>query len=430
LITAHTATQAAAVFVKRKIDDLVDELNDPVVIADSMHFDQAGVYKLITSESEPSKIKLQIGLKDWGVIEKPFLAYYGRVHVDDILQWWNDHNNALFSKNLRLFRFSSDVNDALSKTLATDPQYFWYFNNGITVICDSITKAAVGAPHRLIGLFTCEGANIVNGAQTVGTIGNSGGIKKISPNAVATQEDPESWVQVRIISLEQCPPDFSRAITRAANLQNAVGNREFAAMDPVQHRLATDFALDKRRYAYKQGESDPTGEEGCDIVEATQALACAHSAALAVQVKREIGALWANTDAAPYIDLFNDSLSATKVWRSVLIMRAVDQELQNLKKSTAFSADFIAVHLNRLILHLVFNDNALRHDTANEADCILATRTATQKIFPRVATYIEQHHPDNYLASFSKNLSKCEQLVNVLLGNAIPNTGKQGTLFD
>ena len=354
------------------------------------------------------------------------------MHVDDVLQWWNDHNNALFTKNLRLFRFSSDVNDALSKTLATDPQYFWYFNNGITVICDSITRAAVGSPQRLIGLFTCEGANIVNGAQTVGTIGNNGGIKKNS-NAGQGDDPPESWVQVRIISLERCPPDFHRAITRAANLQNAVGNREFAAMDPMQHRLAMDFALDKRRYAYKQGESDPTGDEGCDIVEATQALACAHSTALAVQVKREIGALWANTEAPPYTDLFNDGLSATKVWRSVLIMRAVDQELQKLKKTSAFSADFIAVHLNRLILHLVFNDSALRalrHDNSDEAECIAATRVATQAIFPRVASYIEHHHPDNYLASFSKNLTKCEKLTYALKGNVPPPDQKQGSLFD
>jgi hypothetical protein len=360
------------------------------------------------------------------------LAYYGRVHVDEVLQWWNDHNNTLFAKNLRLFRFSSDVNDALSRTLANDPHYFWYFNNGITVICDSITRAAVGSPNRLIGLFTCDGANIVNGAQTVGTIGNNGGIKKRANASMTQGDDPEAWVQVRIISLEQCPPDFHRAITRAANLQNAVGNREFAAMDPVQHRLAMDFALDKRRYAYKQGESDPAGDEGCDIVEATQALACAHSTALAVQVKREIGALWANTEAAPYIELFNEHLSATNVWRSVLMMRAVDQELQKLKKSGAFSADFIAVHLNRLILHLVFNDDSLRslrHDDADEAECIAASRAATQKIFPLVARYIAQHHPDNYLASFSKNLTKCEQLASVLKGNSPPPVEKQGSLF-
>jgi hypothetical protein len=428
LVTAHTATQPTDAFVKRKIDDLVVELNDPVQIADSIHLDQAGIYDLITSESRPQKINLQIALKEWGVIEKPFLAYYGRVHVDDIQQWWADHNNALFTQNLRLFRFSSDVNDALRRTLASEHQYFWYFNNGITVICDSIIRAAVGAPYRNLGLFACEGANIVNGAQTVGTIGDSGGAPKLKTSG-GMQEPQESWVQVRIISLEGCPPEFARQITRAANLQNAVGNREFAAMDPVQHRLATDFTLDKRRYVYKQGETDPKGDQGCDIVEATQALACAHSAALAVQVKREIGALWANTSAAPYIDLFNNELSGIRVWRSVLILRAVDEELQKLKQTKVYSADLIAVHLNRLILHLVFNDTrmrSLRHDSADEVQCIKVARQATADVFPRVAAYIQEKHPENYLASFSKNSSKCELLAKTLLGG---ETSKQGSLF-
>jgi hypothetical protein len=429
IITAHTGVQPIAPFVKRKIDDLLEELNDTVQIADNINFDQAGIYGLITSESRPQKIKLQISLKDWGVIERPFLAYYGRVHVTEISQWWTEHGNALFTENLRLFYFNSDVNDALSRTLSSQPENFWYFNNGITVICDTLSKAPVGSPGRLIGLFTCQGTNIVNGAQTVGTIGNS--VVAAAPSGA--EEAEGSWVQVRIISLEKCPPDFARAITRAANLQNAVGNREFAAMDPVQHRLATDFALDKRRYVYKQGESDPKGEEGCDIVEATQALACASSIALTVQVKREIGALWADTNRAPYTDLFNDNLTSVSVWRAVLVMRAVDEELQRLKNSALFSADLIAVHLNRLLLHLVFQDEALRslrHDDADEAACLQAARDAAARIFPKMASYIEKAHPDNYLASLSKNLTKCDRLARVLLGTPIPvDSQPQGELF-
>jgi hypothetical protein len=432
LVTIHTATQPLSAHVKRKIDDLVSELNDGIPIAEASHYDQGGVYGLVTSESKPPKLKLQIGLKDWGVIEKPFLAYYGRVHVSEIQQWWTEYGNALFSQNLRLFYFSSDVNDALSRTLQQTPKYFWYFNNGITVICEKLTKAAVGSPGRLIGLFTCDGASIVNGAQTVGTIGTT---DSLAPDASALPQvdSPDSWVQVRIISLDKCPPEFSRAITRAANLQNAVGNREFAAMDPVQHRLAMDFALDKRKYVYKQGEPDPKGEDGCGIVEATQALACARSTALAVQVKREIGALWADTGREPYTELFNEYLTSTSLWRCVLVLRAVDEELRQLRRSELFSADLIGIHLNRLILHLVFLHEGVRpllRDSAEEQVCINAARSAARKIFPEVADYIEREHADNYLASFSKNLTKCDRLVRVLSGKQEPITGRvQGTLF-
>jgi hypothetical protein len=417
LVTAHTATQPTPPFALRKLEDLVEELNDPVPIAKAEHFDQAGVYGLVTAESRPPKITLQIGLNDWGQIARPFLAYYGRVHTRDVSKWWTEHENALFSQNLRLFYFSSDVNDALRKTLETDPESFWYFNNGITIICDSITKTLAGATENKFGAFTCEGVSVVNGAQTVGTIGSVNG--SVGKGSGHTDPDgPASWVQVRIISLENCPPEFARQITRAANLQNAVGNREFAAMDPRQHRLATEFALDKRTYAYKQGEADPKGNEGCSIVEATQALGCAHSSGLAVQVKREIGAVWADTEAPPYTDIFNDELSSTRVWRSVLIMRAVDDELQKLRSADYPRADMVAVHMNRIILHLVFQDPAVRaihHDHAPESDLIAVVRGSARSTFAKVSAYLESQHPSEYLASLSKNLSKCEELAQSLL---------------
>lgn len=427
LVTAHTATQGISPHVKRKIDDVIAELNDPVQTADGVHYDQAGIYGLITAESQPAKIKLQVGLKDWGTIQQPFLAYYGRIHISEIVQWWNDHGNALFTQNLRLFYPNSDVNDALTRTLEQHPEFFWYFNNGITIICDTIAKSPVGSPGRLVGVFNCDGASIVNGAQTVGTIGRIGSVP--SPADSPETDDTEAWVQVRLISLEKCPPEFSRSITRAANLQNAVGYREFAAMDPTQHRLAIEFALDKRTYAYKQGDIEPKGDEGCGIVEATQALSCAHSATLAVQVKREIGLIWADTNAAPYTELFNDKLTSIQVWRSVLVMRAVDEELHKLRSTDAPRADLVGIHLNRMILHLVFRDaevRALRHDNADQTKLIDAARKATHRVFNSVAAYIQENHEDDYLASLCKNSAKCEDLANELLAGG---GTKQGSLF-
>jgi hypothetical protein len=119
LITAHSAAQQISAHVKRKIADLIEELNDPLQIAEGAHYDQAGLYTLITSESKSNKIQLQIGLKDWGVIERPFVSYYGRVHVDEIAAWWRTYQNSLFIENLRFYYFNSDVNDALRHTLTT-----------------------------------------------------------------------------------------------------------------------------------------------------------------------------------------------------------------------------------------------------------------------------------------------------------------------
>lgn len=415
LATIHTGAQAIAPHVRRVIDTLIGELNDPVLIADHADIDQTGVYDLITAESRDPKIKLQAVLNDWGQIDHPFLAYYGRVGVDQIVEWWRDHRNKLFSQNLRLFYQNSSVNDALRRTLNEDSESFWYFNNGITIIADKVIKGLAGSPAHKFGNFTCEGASVVNGAQTVGTIGSASDLSS------GSEEGTESaaWVQVRLISLEKCPPDFGRKITRAANLQNAVGNREFAAMDPQQHRLAVEFALDRRRYVYKSGEPDPKGEEGCSIVEATQALACAHSARLAVDVKREIGSVWSDTDKPPYTDIFSENLSAQRVWKAVALMRAVEDEIQSLRVTNAPRADMVGTHMNRIILHLVFQDPVVRgrYQDQSELDVLLPiTRQAVRPAFEKVSQYLDTRHHGEYLASLCKNHAKCEELVAYLTG--------------
>jgi hypothetical protein len=406
MITAHTALQPIGTHVARVIDELAESLNNPVPIAEHIDFDQAGIYELITAESRDTKITIQAGLSEWGVIETPFLAYYGRIQLQQVLQWWNEHRNKLFSQNLRLFYQSSAVNEALRKTLVEDPASFWYFNNGITIIADKVVRGIAGAPAHMFGNFTCEGASVVNGAQTVGTVGNS-------LDAQGDEGEANAWVQVRLISLEKCPPGFGSKITRATNLQNSVGTREFAAMDPLQHRVATEFALDKRRYVYKSGESDPRGDDGCSIVEATQALGCAISIALAVQVKREIGQIWADTETAPYTEIFNDRVGSAQVWRAVLIMRAVDDELQRLKSSGLPRAEAVSAHMNRVILHLVHRDQKVLeriHAQASDKEIVDAAREAVDPIYRKVSAYLEQYHANDYLAVFCKNNAKCEDV--------------------
>jgi hypothetical protein len=405
IVTVHTAIQPISMHVARVIDELTESLNSPVPIAQHIDYDQAGVYRLITAESRDAKITIQAGLSEWGAIDKPFLAYYGQIQLQQVLQWWNEHRNKLFSQNLRLFYQNSAVNEALRKTIIEDPASFWYFNNGITIIADRVVKGIAGATANKFGNFTCEGASVVNGAQTVGTVGNS---------LVLQDDDENAWVQVRLISLEKCPPGFGSRITRAANLQNSVGTREFAAMDPLQHRIATEFALDKRRYVYKQGEADPRGDDGCSIVEATQAIGCAISVGLAVQVKKEIGQIWADTESTPYTEIFNDRLGSSQVWRAVLIMRAVDDKLHRLKSSGVPRAEAVSAHMNRVILHLVHSDPKVIERVEAQAvddDVVNAARTAVEPIYRKVSAYLEKYHENDYLAVFCKNVAKCEDVV-------------------
>jgi len=66
-------------------------------------------------------------LQDWGMLDKPCLAFYGKVAVEDIATW-SVKGNEPTSKNLRQFRGLTEVNEGITKTLSTTPESFWYFN--------------------------------------------------------------------------------------------------------------------------------------------------------------------------------------------------------------------------------------------------------------------------------------------------------------
>src|SRR5262249_40228468 len=149
-------------------------------------------------------------------------------------------------------------------------------NNGITVLCESLRKKPLGGNNNETGTFECNGASVVNGAQTVGTI-----VDAAKSNGAPQQQ---AKVLVRLVSLENCPEGFADEITRAANTQNRIEKRDFAALDPNQRRLRTELYLENQKeYAYQTGEQSPLGDSGCTLDEAALALACrASDVALAV----------------------------------------------------------------------------------------------------------------------------------------------------
>ncbi|NEO90249.1 MAG: hypothetical protein F6K56_08290 [Moorea sp. SIO3G5] len=100
----------------------------------------------------------------------PYEAYYGQINGSDVAKWWSKYNNKLFSKNIRNFIGDSEINEEIKKTLENQPELFWYFNNGITVLCQKLTKTN-HRKTRDTGNFYAEGISIVNGAQTIGCIG-------------------------------------------------------------------------------------------------------------------------------------------------------------------------------------------------------------------------------------------------------------------
>jgi AIPR protein len=413
---AHPGTDSLSIHVESDIEQFLEEMNDPVELFTCEAYNQGRLYSSVQDYAQRRAIDLTIPLQDWGHAREPFQSYYGNVEASAVAEWWTAHGRALFARNLRTYRGSTDVNGALSDTLKANPQNFWYFNNGITILCSSVTKAPKGASSRATALLDCSNVSIVNGAQTVGVIGSLAGL--LSTNL------QHARVALRIISLQGCPDGFDKQVARATNTQNRIEYRDFAALDPNQQRLANELYLDGIFYTYKTGDTAPPNALSCTIVDATVALACASSdLSLAVQAKREVGRLWQDIEKEPYTRLFNDRTTAIELWRAVQIMRAVEAALGTVPPPSSPRASLAAIHGNRLVLHRVFLDPRICkfRQPREDIDAILEiVPEVTDSVIKGICTILDRDYPNAYLASLFKNHEKCDHVAGLLTQQMTP----------
>jgi len=408
LVITYTGSQPLAEkHARRDIENLINSLNDPIELVTYQVLSQKELYNAAAGFAEGLPINLDILIRDWGQIDEPYLAYYGQLDAVDIASWWQAYSDRLFAPNLRKFLGSTEVNESIIATITDNPEKFWYFNNGITILCDKVEQKPIGKGSTKSGVFECKGVSIVNGAQTVGSIA-----KAFSTNPDKVRQ---ARVSTRLISLADCPEGFATEITRAANTQNKIERRDFVSLDPEQKRLKTDLLiLCDKEYVYKSGEQKPKEELGCDLEEATIALACANlDVELAVQAKRETGKLWENTEKPPYKLLFNSSLSAIRLWRSVEIFRAVESTLKGLQLDLDGRNRLIAIHGNRFILHRVFK--SLPIDKFDEKDLDFeelktSIKKETKSVLDNLIEIVNSSFADSYPANLFKNKTKCSKV--------------------
>lgn len=391
--------------VRGHMDDYVATLNVPTEVATFSYANQGFIYKLLVDENQSSQIDFTVELSDWGRMEGPPEAVYGHVSGTEVAGWLRDHGDFLLSRNVRVVLPNSEVNNSVLETVLDSPENFWYFNNGVTALCESIDKAPAGGPERRQGTFGVKGVSVVNGAQTVGTLARA-----LRQGKQA--ELDKVRVMVRFISLESTAEDFGKRVTRATNTQNVIGGRDFVGLDPEQARLRDDFAVDDLTYAFRSGEARPDPDKGCEFGEAAVALACAQSAALATQAKREVSRLWDDTTKSPYKALFNANTNHLRLWRSVQTLRAVDHELDHLRGGLDNRTKGYAVHGNRLIAHIVFSQLDLSRIENHAEDWAPTLAQATELTAPVLDTLKDKGEAEygGYTASLFKNATKTDRL--------------------
>lgn len=407
MLLATTAAHDLSDEVKAPIEDLLRVLNDVGDDNQIAEFNYLGQSVLFNSLAEPSRpaINLELQLLDWGKTTEPVPAYYGRTSALAVAEWFKEHGSALFADNIRVVLPKSEINEGILKTLREEPEQFWYYNNGITVLASTVERSLAGAASRDAAFFKAKEASVVNGAQTVSTLGRA-------LNDGMTDELERAYVSVRCIEVAPDAPDLARRITRYANTQNVVSSQDFVFLDEEQHRLVKELRLLGFEYLLRSGEVPTLRDRDkiIDVRQAAVALACASSLANAVIAKREVSRLF-DREGGPYAALFNPSVNALLVHRAVGVVRTVDGRLDSESQLNQGTRSGVAVHGNRVIAHLLLDglgrNDLLDHSfgfedaTASIAADAIALLDALSGVFP----------PNSYPGNVFKNQHRCSQLL-------------------
>lgn len=411
LVLVHTGKSVLAQHATRQVNDLLTELNDATEIATFHNMGQESIYSMMAEGMAGGAINLEFGLSSWGKVDSPHIAFYGMVTGTEVATWWKQHGERLFEKNLRGVLGSTDVNKQVSETIDSRPDDFWYFNNGITVTAKIVEKTPAGSGNRDFGTFRASGAFVVNGAQTVSTVGCS-----CSPGTA----DSLSRVRIplRVISLAGSSDDYGALITRTNNTQNRIEARDFVSQDQEQQRIRVELQLEGIEYHLARSEGFRASNISFDLEEATVALACATGdSSMAVLVKREIGRFWVDLDKAPYRRLFNPSVSSLYIYHCVLFQRIVEQRIAEIVKSLDKRSGKqygVLVHGNRLIAAAVFRRQQLSPplgDPRFEVEKLYeAVKSIVDQVVGVLTNEVAARHADNFLAVVFKNPTKSKVL--------------------
>lgn len=143
-IFIHTGNQNVNDYVFRPISQLMGKTNDEIstiLLFDEFNF--RNIYSFLANGQEQPSINLDdVILSNWGKVDAPFVSYYGTISAATVGEWYKNFGNALFAKNIRFYKGNTDVNEGMKKVLLQEPEKFYYYNNGIKLLCKSIKRKA------------------------------------------------------------------------------------------------------------------------------------------------------------------------------------------------------------------------------------------------------------------------------------------------
>ena len=163
-------------------------------------------------------------------------------------EWDPKFNDQIIEKNVRRYlgRKKSKYNESIVKTLQTEPELFFLYNNGITIIVDDTEIIEEFSDSKRYNLKNLQ---IVNGGQTVRAVYDF--IKSQTTNWFESLKNAK--VLIKLVKVDN-DKVRSEKIAEYTNSQNPISNIDLRSNDNVQIRLETFFNQNNYGYNRKVGD--------------------------------------------------------------------------------------------------------------------------------------------------------------------------------
>ncbi|MCQ2374449.1 MAG: AIPR family protein [Salinivirgaceae bacterium] len=136
--------------------------------------------------------------------------------------------NSVLYENVRGYILRSEYNANIFKSLENEPEKFFFFNNGITIVAEDISAQEVNTNRKL--KLSIRNFQVLNGGQTLRTIHkfnkeDSRNIEKLS----------KASIMVRIMKVTD--DDLKSRISEFTNSQNSISQKDLKSMRKEQVQL-------------------------------------------------------------------------------------------------------------------------------------------------------------------------------------------------
>lgn len=186
----------------------------------------------------------EVGIESWVV----------PVAVSQVADLYESAGIRLFARNVRGYLGDTKINHNLRHTLEHEPEFFWYYNNGITIVCDAAEKRSRSGKDflRLVN------PQIINGQQTTRTLHEY------------ARTGVRAAVMVRVISVPRGTAEESQRfeqliskIVAATNWQNEIKASDLMSNDRRQIDLERNLRkLDYQYLRKRQSKGEAKRQTG------------------------------------------------------------------------------------------------------------------------------------------------------------------------